>query len=120
MAEGFDDGLRIVLAIAQALRNEFGVSIDAHPGGEGTEAGAVNRAFRAAATVIVAGVVSEDDPVILLTHMLLEAALRWMAELGVRPDQAESLVSSEPKLGDSWLAYLTLAPISVIDELLDH
>ncbi len=120
MTDRFDEGLRTVLAIAEALREEFGVAIDAHPGGEGNEAGSVNRAFQVAARVIIAEVVSEDDLAILLTHMLRQAALRWLAELGVRPEQADVLVSSEPKLGDSWLAYLALAPISVIDELLDH
>ncbi len=117
MSERFDDVLRAVLVIAEALREEFGVSIDAHPGGEGTEAGSVNRAFRAAARVIVAEVVSEGDPATMLTHLLRQAALRWLAELGVRPEQAEVLVSSEPKLGDSWLGYLALAPVSVIDDL---
>ncbi len=118
MPKTFDDGLRTVLAIADALRDEFGVAIDAHPGGEENEAGSVNRAFRAAATVIVAGVVSEDDPAILLTHMLLQAALRRLTELGVRLEDAEVLVSSEPKLGDRWLAYLALATTSVIDDLI--
>jgi len=117
MSQGLDDGLRTVLAIAEALREEFGVSIDAHPGGEGTEAGSVNRALRVAARVIVAEVVSEGDPATVLTHVLRQAALRWLTELGVRPEQAEVLVSSEPKLGDRWLAYLALAPGSVIDDL---
>ena len=39
MSERFDEELRSVLQIAEALREEFGVSIDAHPGGDGTEAG---------------------------------------------------------------------------------
>ena len=43
------DEFRLILGIAEALREEFGVGIDAHPGGEATEAGAVNRALRAAA-----------------------------------------------------------------------
>jgi len=81
----------------------------------------VNRAFLAAARVIVAEVIPEgQDPAIILTHLLQQAALRRLAGLGVRLQDAEVLVSSEPKLGDSWLAYLALAPISVIDELLDH
>jgi hypothetical protein len=46
MSEGFDDQLRLVLLISGALREEFGVAIDAHPGGVGNEAGDVNRAFR--------------------------------------------------------------------------
>lgn len=38
------DRFEVVLAIAEALREEFGVGIDAHPGGERIEAGSVNRA----------------------------------------------------------------------------
>ncbi len=118
MSQGLDEGLRMVLVIAEALREEFGVSIDAHPGGDGTEAGSVNRAFLAAARVIVAEDVSKGaDSVIILTHLLQQTALRWLTELGVRLEDAEVLVSSEPKLGDSWLAYLALAPMSVIDDL---
>jgi hypothetical protein len=110
----FDEELRLVLGIAQALRDEFGVEIDAHPGGVGVEAGVVNRAFR----VVVASVAAEgDEPAIILTHLLRTAALGWLAELGVRPEQAEVSVSAEPDLGDAWLAYLALAPKSVIDDL---
>ncbi len=117
MPKTFDDGLKTVLAIAQALREEFGVAIDAHPGGEGIEAGSVNRAFLVVARVIIAEVVSEDDPATVLTHVLRQAAMRRLAELGVRSEQAEVLVSSEPKLGDWWLGYLALAPVSVIKDL---
>ena len=118
MSDSFDDGLRLVLTIAEALREEFGVAIDAHPGGEGTEAGSINRALRVAARTIVADVTTEGDaPATLVTQLLRQAALRWMAELGVRSEQAEVLISSEPKLGDSWLAYLALAPSSVLDDL---
>lgn len=60
-----------------------------------------------------------DDPAVILTHLLRKAALRRLAELGVGPEYAEVLVPSEPKLGDSWVDYLALAPISVIDDLTD-
>jgi hypothetical protein len=115
MSERFDDKLRSVLMIAEALREEFGVSIDAHPGGRGIEAGAVNRAFQVMATLIVAEV--SNDPTIILKQLLRKAALRRLAELGVRAEQAEALLCSEPNLGDSWLAYLALAPRSVSDDL---
>jgi hypothetical protein len=38
----------------------------------------------------------------------------------VRIAEAEVLISSEPKLGKSWLSYLALAPVSVIDDLFDR
>jgi len=121
MSRGFDNALDFVLAIAEALREEFDVCIDAHPGGDGNEAGSVNRAFRAVARTIVAEVAEgRDDPATLLTQVLRQAALRRLTELGVRLQQAGILVSSEPKLGDRWLAYLALAPVSVIDDLLDR
>jgi hypothetical protein len=106
------------LLIAGALRDEFGQAIDAHPGGVGVEAGSVNRAFRTAVRVIVGdGTADGADLATSLTNLLRQTALRWLAELGVRPEQAEVLVSSEPKLGDAWLAYMALAPMSVIDDL---
>jgi hypothetical protein len=54
MANRFDDGLRLVLAVAEALRTEVGVGIDAHPGGDDIEAGSVNRAYLEAVGMIVA------------------------------------------------------------------
>ena len=119
MSDMFDDKLRSILVIAEALREEFGVSIDAHPGGDGIEAGVVNRAFRVMVRTFVADYsAGADAPAIILTHVLRTAALQRLSRLGVRLEQAEVLVSSEPNLGDRWLAYLALAPISVIDDLM--
>jgi hypothetical protein len=58
-----------------------------------------------------------DRPTTVVTYLLREAALRWLAELGVGPEQAEVVVSTEANLRDRWLAYMALAPISVIDDL---
>lgn len=44
--------------VAESLRVEFVPSIDAHPGGEGNEAGIGNREFRVAIGVIPGAVVS--------------------------------------------------------------
>jgi hypothetical protein len=111
----------MVLAIAEAHREEFGVSIDAHPGGVGIEAGSVNRAFLATARTIIAHVAEgHDDLATSVTQVLRQVALRRLAELGVPVEQAEVLVGSESKLGESWLAYLALAPATVIDDLLDR
>jgi hypothetical protein len=76
MADRFDDGLRLVLAVAEALREEFGVAIDAHPGGEVMEPGSVNRAFLAAARTIVAEFAEGcDDQATFRTHVLQKVAL---------------------------------------------
>lgn len=120
----FDDYARtvefhMILAVAEALRAEFGVTIDAHPGGVDAEAGDVNRALLAMARVIIEGVISPgDDPAAVLTWALRQAALRRLVELGVVGPRAEALLDMEPGLGDRWLAYLTLAPGTVIEDLM--
>lgn len=114
MSRGFDGALGVVLALAQALRDEFGVGIDAHSGGEEIEAGSVNRAFVAATEVLLAHFVRGDGD---LAHVLRGAALRRLMDLGVDHDRAEVVVSSEQRLGHRWLAYLALAPATVIDDL---
>jgi hypothetical protein len=79
----------------------------------------VNRAFQAAARTIIGVVSTEgDDPATVLTQVLRLAALGRLTQHGVQGEQAEVLVSSEPKLGDRWLAYLALALRSVIDDLI--
>lgn len=110
---------QMVLAVAGALRAEFGVMIDAHPGGEGNEAGVVNRVLRATARVILARAVSPiDDLAAVQSRALRRAALLRLAEFGMDGSRAEGLLDLEPVLGDRWLAYLALAPASVVDDLL--
>jgi hypothetical protein len=100
------------------LREEFGVGIDAHPGGEGTEAGVVNKAFRAAARrVLQATLTPPEDLPLVLTWALRRAALRRLVEHGLDEGRAEGLLDLEPGLGDRWMAYLALAPSPAIDEL---
>lgn len=110
--------VRTVLLLAQTLRREFGVGIDAHPGGAGAEAGAINRAFRASVGVVLAGAVPPGDMYEFTTRILEIAARRRLADLGVGADVAGRLLGSEPDLGDRWLAYLTLAPETVVGEIL--
>ena len=110
----------LILGIAEALRAEFGVTIDAHPGGKGSEAGVVNRAFRAAATRILKTIVpiGEDlDDVVSI--VLRRSALLRLSEVGVDGGQAAGLLGSEPGLGDAWLACVALAPASVLVDLMD-
>ncbi len=110
---------QMILGIAETLREEFGVGIDAHPGGHGNEAGVVNCAFRLVVGLILGGVVSPgDDPAVVLTWALRQVALRRLAEAGVEDGLAEGLLGSESGSGDRWLAYLALAPDSVINDML--
>jgi hypothetical protein len=81
----------------------------------------VNRAFLEAAKTIVGVAATEgDDPATVLTHVLRQAAMRRLTDLGVPPQQAAVLICSGSKLGNRWLVYLALSPVSVIDDLLDH
>jgi hypothetical protein len=109
----------LVLSIAEALRNELGADIDAHPGGIGCEAGVANRAFRTMARVILGSAVPMgDDPSAVLMWTLRQVAWLRLAELGVVGDRAETLLDMEPGLGDAWLAYVALAPSSVVSDML--
>ena len=110
----------LILGIAEALRAEFGVTIDAHPGGKGSEAGVVNRAFRVTARRILGTVVpigEELDDVV--TCVLRRSALLRLGEVGVDGVQAAGLLVSEPGLGDAWLACVALAPASGLVDLRD-
>lgn len=53
-----------------------------------------------------------------MTRALRRAALGRLAELGVVETLAESVLDADPDLGARWLAYLSLAPASVVDDLL--
>ena len=110
----------LVLGIAGAIREEFGADVDAHPGGPGTEAGQVNRAYRAATRRIFRSIVSprEDLPG-LVSWALRQAARQRFIEARLPGPVIESLLDAEPGLGDAWPAYLTLAPPSVIRDLLE-
>lgn len=108
---------RLILGIAEALRQEFGVGIDAHPGGESDEAGTVNRAFLAAVSVILGEVIPSVEMSEAMTRMVRGATLRRLVELDVARDTAERVLDLETGMGDRWLAYLLLAPASLIGEI---
>lgn len=109
----------LILGIAKALRAEFGVGIDVHPGGPGADSGVVNRAFQVAARPILRSIVPKDEDLdCALTSVLRLAALRRLAEVGVVGRRAEDLLDQEPGLGDAWLAYLALAPGEVVGEIM--
>jgi hypothetical protein len=121
--EGYERTVEVglILGIAEALREEFGVGIDAHPGGPCSEAGVVNRALRASALRVLKAIVPESEDLdVVQTWTLRLAALRRLGEVGVVGGRAETLLEMEPGLGDAWLAYLALAPGSAIADLLGH
>ncbi len=110
--EEADEG-RTIIAIAKALREEFSVGIDAHPGGPGSEAGMVNRAFRVVVRSLLARMGDAEGGARRVDRALRLVALTRLEEHGVEGRRAEQLIDSEPGLGERWLAYLGLAPQSV-------
>lgn len=114
------EALNLILTLAEALRAEFGVSVDAHPGGEDNKAGVVNRAFMAAVRVILAPVVSQAERDATTTSLLRRAARHRLEAIGVVAEVAARLLDSGPTFGDRWLAYLALAPPSVVADLRDE
>jgi hypothetical protein len=122
MGEGLEptDEFEVILGIAEALREEFGDGIDAHPGGAGSEPGQINRAFRTTVRHLFASIVLHGDELPrLLTWVLRCAAERRLVCAGVSGPVAETSMDLEPDLGDAWIAYLALAPSTVIRDFLD-
>lgn len=79
----------------------------------------VNRAFRAAARIILQTIVTPaDDLPLVLARTLRLAARRNIIELGVSDEQADGLLDSELGLGDRWFSYLALAPSGVVNDLI--
>jgi hypothetical protein len=114
------DELLLIEAIAAALRAELGTAIEEQPGlRDPSEAGQVNRAFRAMARTILgtaaapggcpAGLVS--DPLRQLARRRLEAGLLDDREVDHR-------LGLELDGRDDWLAALILADWSEIEYLL--
>jgi hypothetical protein len=44
-----------------------------------------------------------DDLAIMLTHVLRQAAMRRLTDLGIRLERVEVLICSGSKLGNRWL-----------------
>ena len=112
---------RAIEAIAEALREEFGVGIDAHPGGPASEAGQVNRTFVATARCLLRPIVPRGDEMSpVLGRVLRLVAERRLEASGVRGAAVGILLDLEPALGDSWYAYVALAPATVIGALVEE
>jgi hypothetical protein len=90
---------RFIPKLAEALRDEFGVAIDAHPGGVGSEAGAINRTYRASARVVLGELVRpDDDPAAVLTRVLrLSVSVGKGTTFSVHPGQSWRQLSVRPK-----------------------
>ena len=111
---------RIILGIAGAIRAEFGADVDAHPGGPGTEAGQVNRAYQVVARIALKAIDPPREYLPgLVSWALRQAARRRFIEARLPGPTIESLLDAGPGLGDAWPAYLALAPPSVIRDLLE-
>jgi hypothetical protein len=116
-SDGITAEVDLVIGIARALREEFGVTIDAQPGGAGNQAGAINRAFLATTRKLLGAIVPAGELPGLTTWVLRRAAHTRLSEFGVNDSKAGDLLDSEPGLGDPWLVYLALSPDSVIEDL---
>ena len=114
------DDLALLEAVAAALRDEMGASIEEQPGFHGPdEAGQVNRAFRVMIqTVVRAGGPASRDTSAMLSDVLRRLARRRL-ELGLLDArEVDHLLRLEFDGRDDWLAYLTLTPWSEIEHLL--
>jgi hypothetical protein len=111
----------LVLGIAEALRQELGDQIDAHPGlHDPADAGQVNRAFCAVARHILRTIaVSEEGRAQLLTAILVQIARHRLAAHGLDEPQIEFLLAQEPAGRDDWSAFLILMPWEEIPLLLE-
>jgi hypothetical protein len=110
--------IHLVKRLAADWRAEFGADVDAHPGGPGSEAGQLNRAYRATARCLCREIAGPETSGLATEALALSAAKR-LAATGLRGASAESLLNFEPQLGDAWAAYLALAPWTVIRDLLE-
>jgi hypothetical protein len=87
--------------------------------GAGAEAGAINRPFRASTWIMLKTMAwPSGDVRSLMTWVLRRTAQDRLLESGAPAAATETVLDSEPTLGDSWLAYFVLAPGSVLEDVL--
>jgi hypothetical protein len=114
------DPLALLEAIAAALREELGVSIEEQPGfHHPDEAGQVNRAFRVMVrTILRPGVPAGAGPSAMLSDVLRRLARRRLEVGLLDAREVEHLLRLEFDGRDDWLAFLILAPWPEIEFLL--
>ena len=115
------DDLAPIEAIAAALREELGDPIEEQPGfHHPDEAGQVNRAFRAMArTILRPGVPAGEDPSAILSDVLRRLARRRLEAGLLDAREVDHLLRLEFQGRDDWVAFLSLAPWSEIEFLLE-
>jgi hypothetical protein len=111
----------LIEAIAAALREELGFSIEEQPGfHHAEEAGQVNRAFRATArTILRPGVSAAEDLPAVLSDVLRRLARRRLEAGLLDAREADHLLGLELDGRDDWFAYLILTAWSEIEYLLE-
>ena len=112
--------LMLMEAVAAALRAELGTAIEEQPGlRDPSEAGQVNRAFRAMArTILATGAPTGGDLPGLVSEVLRRLARRRLAAGLLDAREVDHLLGLELGGRDDWLAALILADWSEIECLL--
>ncbi len=110
----------LIEAMSAALREELGVAIEEQSGfHEPSEAGQVNRAFRAMARTILRTIAPSDEDLPAFLSRVLNRLARRRLEAGLLDaHEVEHLLGLERDGRDDWLACLILTDWSEIDHLL--
>ena len=99
----------LIETIAETLRAKLGGEMEDQPAyRDPAEAGQVNRAFRAATSVILRTIALPDEHLpTLVIRVLMLLARRRLVQSGLSEDDAEFLLQVE-RNRDDWLAFLIL------------
>jgi hypothetical protein len=109
----------LIERIATTLRAELGANMEDQPDyRDPAEAGQVNRAFRAAASVILRTIAMPDEHLpTLVSRLLMQLARRRLAQSGLTAEDAEFLLGVE-RNRDDWLAFMVLTSDSELRHVL--
>jgi hypothetical protein len=109
----------LIETIAVALRTELGADKEDQPGyRDPSEAGQINRAFRAAASVILRKIALPQECLpTLVSRILMQLARRRLSQSGLDERDAEFLLEVE-RGRDDWLAFLILTTDAEIAHVL--
>jgi hypothetical protein len=112
----------LIEAIAAALREELGITIEEQPGfHDPSEAGQVNRAFRVMAATSLRAITPADRDLPGLLSQVLGRLARRRLEAGLLDAQeVDHLLGLELDGRDDWLAFLILTDWSEIESHIPH